>query len=387
MRRHSSQRLNFSRSGAPHSWLSRVTGTFLVVAFGLLFSACGPKKNTLIIENTPEITDASPGTISEGSPDTTLTINGENFKSAVVRAFDVPLQENSVSNTQIVTTLPADMLTQPGTIPLTVVNVEPGGNIVSNVFPIVVSGGTPGTPVLALSKTHTGNFTQGGTGSYTIIVSNTASAPTDGSQMTFTEIPPTGLSISGLSGTGWNCNSSMLTCDRSDVLNGESSFPPIAVTVGVATNAPATVTNQGAVSGGGSAGATASDPTTINTPAAPMLDIVASAVPSTFSPGGTGSYTINASNLGKAPTSGTVTVMVTPSSAETPASLSGTGWTCTITNLRCTNSAVLAPGAGYNPITYDVVMGPTLPPNVTVTFTISGGGSPSAMTSITTPSE
>jgi len=386
MRRHNVRPPNLSCSNGPSSpWNRRVARTLLAVpaVLSLVFNGCFET----ITVGAPHIAGASPSSIPQGSSDTTLTINGENFKSAVARAFDVPLPDNSVSNTQIVTTLPADMLTHPGTIPLTVVNVEPGGNLVSNVFPIVVTSGTSGGPVLALSKTHTGNFTQGGTGSYTIVVSNTASAPTDGSQVIFTDTLPSGLSVSGLSGTGWNCNTTMLTCDRTDVLDGDASFPPITVNVGVATNAPATVTNQGAVSGGGSTGATASDPTNINPPAAPMLAIAASAVPSTFSPGGTGSYTINTSNLGEAPTSGIVTMMVTPSSGEMPASLSGTGWTCTITNLKCTNSAVLAPGASYSPITFTVAMGPTLPPNVTTTFTISGGGSASAMTAVTTPSE
>ena len=41
------------------------------------------------------------------------------------------------------------------------------------------------------------------------------------------------------------------------------SYPPITVTVSVASNAASQVTNQVSVSGGGSATATASDPTTI----------------------------------------------------------------------------------------------------------------------------
>jgi hypothetical protein len=51
------------------------------------------------------------------------------------------------------------------------------------------------------------------------------------------------------------------------VLPAHTGYPPITLTVNVSTNAPASVTNQAIVSGGGSSAANASDPTTI----APVL--------------------------------------------------------------------------------------------------------------------
>jgi hypothetical protein len=123
---------------------------------------------------------------------------------------------------------------------------------------------TENLPVLAISKSHTGNFTQGDTSdTYTIQVTNNGPGPTGGT-VTVTEVPPaSGLNITGMSGNNWSCSGA--TCTRSDALNASSSYDPITVTVNVASNAPGSVTNQATVSGGGSAGTqTANDPTTIN---------------------------------------------------------------------------------------------------------------------------
>ena len=120
-------------------------------------------------------------------------------------------------------------------------------------------------PALSISKTHIGSFTQGQTGaSYTVIVRNAASAgPTSGT-VTVTETVPAGLTLISMSGSGWNCSS--LSCTRSDVLSPGSRYPSIFVTANVASNAPSQVTNQVSVSGAGSAGASASDVTLINSP-------------------------------------------------------------------------------------------------------------------------
>src|ERR1035438_615354 len=65
-----------------------------------------------------------------------------------------------------------------------------------------------------------------------------------------------------MAGTGWTCT--LPTCGRSDILAAGSAYPAIVVTVNVAGNAPARVTNQVSVSGGGAASiANSSDPTNI----------------------------------------------------------------------------------------------------------------------------
>jgi uncharacterized repeat protein (TIGR01451 family) len=72
---------------------------------------------------------------------------------------------------------------------------------------------------LTISKSHTGNFTQGQIGAtYTLIVSNTAGV-TNGT-VTVTDTLPGQLAASDISGTGWNCVLLTLTCTRNDTLIG-----------------------------------------------------------------------------------------------------------------------------------------------------------------------
>ena len=104
-------------------------------------------------------------------------------------------------------------------------------------------------PGLSITSMHTGNFTQGQTGSYTLTVSNSpAGGPTSGT-VTVTETLPAGLTLATMSGTGWACSAN--TCTRSDVLAPGTSYPVVAVSVTVATNASSPLSNQVSVSGGG----------------------------------------------------------------------------------------------------------------------------------------
>jgi uncharacterized repeat protein (TIGR01451 family) len=125
------------------------------------------------------------------------------------------------------------------------------GNYGAFVTKMVLSTVT-GPPALSVTKTHSGNFTQGQSGAaYSVTVSNGAgSAATSGTVMV-TEFIPTGLTLASMSGTGWTCGGA--TCTRSDILAGAGSYPAITVTVNVAWDAPSLVTNQVSVSGGGSA--------------------------------------------------------------------------------------------------------------------------------------
>ena len=122
---------------------------------------------------------------------------------------------------------------------------------------------------LTIAKTHTGNFAQGQIGAlYTITATNAGGTPTAGT-VTVVDTLPTGLTASGLAGTGWTCVVGTLTCTRSDVLAAGAAYPPITLQVNVAANAPPSVVNTVTVSGGGegnTANNTATD-TTVVTPA------------------------------------------------------------------------------------------------------------------------
>ena len=125
----------------------------------------------------------------------------------------------------------------------------------------------PGVADLAVSLTHAGSFTQGGTGAvYTISIVNLGTAASSGT-VSVVHTLPGGLTATAISGAGWTANLGTLICTRSDTLAAGAAYPPITVTVDVAANAAALVTNTASVSGGGDGNAannTASDPTVIN---------------------------------------------------------------------------------------------------------------------------
>jgi len=136
-----------------------------------------------------------------------------------------------------------------------------------------------GSPVLGIAKSHNGNFTQGQQGAtYTITVSNAAGAGITDGTVTVTESVPAGLTLQSMAGAGWNC-AVLPTCTNGTALAGGSNYNPITVTVNVSASASSPLVNQASVSGGGSASANASDPTTINgVPTSPVSLIHAAAL-------------------------------------------------------------------------------------------------------------
>ncbi len=106
-------------------------------------------------------------------------------------------------------------------------------------------------PDLTAAITHTGVFHQGDVGqTYAITVSNSGLGATSGT-VTLIDTLPAGLTATAFSGSGWTTNLSTLTATRSDVLAAGASYPALTLTVSVAADAPASVTNMATVSGGG----------------------------------------------------------------------------------------------------------------------------------------
>jgi uncharacterized repeat protein (TIGR01451 family) len=119
-------------------------------------------------------------------------------------------------------------------------------------------------PALSVSMSHAGSFVQGQAGAtYTVMVSNTAGAGPISGTVTVTETVPSGLTLVSMTGAGWSCPPGATSCTRSDLLTGGASYPPITVTVNVASNGASPAINQVSVSVGGAVTATASDSTTI----------------------------------------------------------------------------------------------------------------------------
>ncbi len=133
-----------------------------------------------------------------------------------------------------------------------------------------------GQPDLTISKTHAGIFIQGtGPLTYTIRVTNVGNAPTSGT-VSVIDTLPAGMTGTAMSGSGWTCNVSALTCTITTPIAAISSYPDITLTVNVSSSLSGTVSNVATVSGGGETNMSndmATDPTTVlpNT-AIPALD-------------------------------------------------------------------------------------------------------------------
>ena len=239
------------------------------------------------------------------------------------------------------------------------------------------------------------SFTQGKTGSYTLTVSNNGQAPGFG-VVSVVENPPTGLTVTSLSGTGWACVLATRTCTRSDVLAVGGSYPAITVNVNVASDAPASVTNTAAVSCAcESVAAQANNSGNDSTPITPAPVLVVTKVAGApFIRGSNSSYTITAGTTsagGPINAGDAVTI-----SDNLPLGLvldgppAGAGWACTgvagDTSFSCSRTSVLAANANYPVVVVPVRVGLTAPAQVTNTVGMSGGGaSASTSGSVTTP--
>jgi hypothetical protein len=98
-----------------------------------------------------------------------------------------------------------------------------------------------------------------------------------------------------------------------------------------------------------------------------------------FSPGQQNAqYTILVKNEGTGSTVDPVTMLETIPQGETLVSMSGSGWTCTVTPSTCTRSDALAAGMSYGAITVTVDVAANASSPQVNTASVSGGGSASA---------
>lgn len=148
------------------------------------------------------------------------------------------------------------------TVSLNPSSTSRSGNVQVAGQSFTVNQGPAPPPSLLITKLHTGPFAPGQQGaSYSVVVTNSATAGPTVGVVTVTEMPPSTLTLVSMSGTGWACSGS--TCTRSDSLTTGAGYPAITVTANVAANATSPLFNQASVSGGGSPTATVNDPATI----------------------------------------------------------------------------------------------------------------------------
>ena len=350
---------------------------------------------------TLSITKTHSGSFSQGQQNATYTVTVSNVGTAaasgtitVTETVPGGLVLVSMSGTGWSCGTPptctrSDGLAAGGTYPAITVTVNVNGNASTpQVNSVSVSGGGSaaanasdsttilGAPSLSITKTHSGNFTQGQQGAiYTVTVTNAPGAAATTGTVTVTDTLPSGFSFGSMSGTGWSCTAP--TCTRSDALGGGASYPPITVTVNIAGGA-SSGTNMVSVSGGGSAGANATDSTTVLTASQPSLSITKTHTGNFAQGQQSATYTVTVSNNNAAATTnGTVTVTETVPAGLALVSMAGTGWVCS--SSTCTRSDPLGGGASYPAITVTVnVLGNATSPQVNQVMVSGGGSSPAS---------
>ena len=227
---------------------------------------------------------------------------------------------------------------------------------------------------LAVGKTNSaGALTQGGTGQYTITVSNAGATASSGT-VTVTEQPPAGMTVTSMTGTGWMVNSNTLTATRSTTVAAGASFPPIVVNVAIAADAPPVLTNTVTVSGGGDGNAL-NNTSRVQSEVAAGPDLaIGKTADGAMQQGGTGTFSLVIANAGGTGTAGTVNVTEAPPAGMTVTSMSGAGWLYDAGTQTCSRSDPLAAGDTYPPISVSVALAADAAATMTNTATVAGGG-------------
>jgi hypothetical protein len=227
-------------------------------------------------------------------------------------------------------------------------------------------------PDLVVEKSHSGNFHVGQEGAhYALAVSNVGPIPSSGTVHVVDNLPA-GLIATAISGEGWDCQLSSLTCDRSDVLAAGALYPAIDVTVDVPVTGVSNLTNTATATGGAelnTSNSSDSDPTIIDYP---DLTISKShSGPFTHALGG--SYTLVVSNGGAAATIGEIAVADALPTGMSATAMSGPGWSCDLASATCTTTETLASGASLPAITLTVAVAADAASHLTNVATVSGG--------------
>lgn len=225
---------------------------------------------------------------------------------------------------------------------------------------------------LSLAKSHVGNFTALQAGTYTLVVTNVGTAPTNGA-ITIIDTLPNGLTYQSGIGSGWTCGAAgqIVTCANPGPL-APSASSTVTLTVHVGAAAFPKVTNRAHVATRGDSNAgnnTAIDPTTVES--APDLSI-SKAATGPFTVGANAGYALVVTNVSAVAATGPITVTDNLPNGLTLVSAGGVAWTCGATAqlVTCTNPGPLAAGAS-SIITLNVVVGAAAAPSVTNTANVS----------------
>ena len=182
-----------------------------------------------------------------------LTFNGTALNDGLVPADSNPVDQqfDGTINTQgVVTSYGIDVdqydvssLLSPGQTSATTI-YSSGDDLVLLMAQIVSATSDPAVD-LAVTTSHSGNFTAGTTGTFAVNVSNLAGMEREENTVTVTDVLPAGLTYSSFTGTGWSCSAAgqTVTCTHAPTLNAGAAFPVLNITVNVSGPAVPSVVN------------------------------------------------------------------------------------------------------------------------------------------------
>jgi uncharacterized repeat protein (TIGR01451 family) len=183
--------------------------------------------------------------------------------AAAIAEAATPLSQNVQ---RIITQARAGQQSQPGAYTISAADLQTLEAAATAVQArAAASSAVPAPPTPTLTKSHTGDFTNGQQASYTLIVSNPGPASLS-APLVVTDFLPAGLSFVGGSGSGFTCTASGQTviCESGTPLAvGASAAITLTVTPTNTTSRPQTVINTATLAWASGAISPVSDPTTI----------------------------------------------------------------------------------------------------------------------------
>ncbi|HEY6379052.1 MAG TPA: DUF11 domain-containing protein, partial [Candidatus Dormibacteraeota bacterium] len=222
---------------------------------------------------------------------------------------------------------------------------------------------------ISIVKSHTGSFTAGSQGTYTLQVHN--AGPSDAAApVTVTDPLPAGMSFVSGTGTGWSCGAAanVVTCTLATSLPSGGNAP-ITLIVAVASGVTGSLTNSASVT------SPTSDPNPNNNHSTDTTAITTSADISivkthlgSFTAGTQGDYTLQVHNAGPSDAALPLTVTDNLPTGMTYVNATGTDWTCgaVLQTVTCHALVPLHAGADATPIILTVAISASQPPGTLV---------------------